>query len=625
MSFRRVGGLAAMALSVMLWMSCGDIYRPVVIPVAVTPPNSANFHAVFAVSSNALANPGAVLQIDVSGDTNIGQAEMGINPTHAAILPNNARVFVASAGSLFPGQSDIITAFSPAVGSSIATGLGLPSVFTYPNVGPIGPTGVPDWFCSYLPDFLTTNSSTQMYAANYGVENDPGCAPNLSSTDSVTSLSSASNSIGNIAYLPPGSHPVALAATPNGQNLYAINQGKDLSGNNTVVNLSPTDLSTMATIIIGNTPGSTPVWAVARADNQRVYVLTQGDIATQEPGKLIVIDTATNTVLSTQDLSIGFHANFILYDAHLSRLYVTNPGNTDPTVPTPSDAAVYVFSTTGGTDSGGTANDTPRLLTRIPFTPGSGVCPSGCFPVSVSALPDGSRFYVASYQSETTCSDANVGATSCIIPLLTVFDAPSMSLKPASAPPSLRSPSISLLSPPNFAATQYALPPVASCATPLTYTPGTTRFRMFTTAASDSSHVYVSVCDAGMIADVVTGTNTISTGSNSPDTLVTNLAAPSGVCSGSCSSVARITSLATSGNVVTFTAANSFTPGTRVGISQTGTSLDGQTLTVLAAGLSANSFSCNLNSSGDQGVTGTKGQAVPLAPMQSPIFLLTGQ
>src|SRR5947209_6878626 len=527
MSLRRVGGLAAVVLAAMICLSCGDIYRPVVIPIAVTPPNPASFHSVFALSANAQANPGAALQIDVSGDTDIGQADMGINPTHAAILPNNSRVFVVSAGSLFPGQSDLITTFSPAASGSTASGLGNPSSFTYPNLGPIdSTTGTPQWFCSYLPDFLTTVSNTQMYVANYGVDNDPGCT-NLTSTDSVAFVSNLSSSITNIAYLPAGSHPVALAETPDAQHLYVVNQGND-----TVSDLSPLELSTTSTINVG----ATPVWAVARPDNRRVYVLSQGS------GTLIPIDVPTDTILPSQtNLSVGVGANFLLYEPHLNRLYVTNPTNGN----------LYVFSATGGVDLSSAANDTPTLLATISMNAGSNPpCSSVCSPVSVTALPDGSRFYVASYQSEAACSDPNVGATSsCVIPLLTVFDARSMRVKPVSA--SLRSPSISLLSPPNFAANQYALAPVANCAPAPTYAPGTTRFRMFTTAAADSSHVYVSVCDAGMIADVVTATNTISIGTNAPDTLVTNLAAPFAACTGSCPGVATFTSFSVTNGVVT--------------------------------------------------------------------------
>src|SRR5262252_4915548 len=142
MSFRRVGWIAATALATLITISCGQVYRPVVIPIATNPPNPQNFHAVFGISSNVSSNPGSVLQIDVSGDTNIGVANMGINPTHAAALPSNSRIFVTSAGStvvgtngLLAGYPDIVTSFSPAVGSSTATGLGIPSTFTLPNTG----------------------------------------------------------------------------------------------------------------------------------------------------------------------------------------------------------------------------------------------------------------------------------------------------------------------------------------------------------------------------------------------------------------------------------------------------------------------------------------------------------
>ena len=80
-----------------------------------------------------------------------------------------------------------------------------------------------------------------------------------------------------------------------------------------------------------------------------------------------------------------------------------------------------------------------------------------------------------------------------------------------------------------FAASQFAVPPVASCvspALPALYAPGTTRFRVFTTAAADSTHVYVSMCDAGAIADINTSDSNTNTngGSSAPaDTLVTDL------------------------------------------------------------------------------------------------------
>lgn len=674
MIVRRVGGLAALALAMILEMSCGQVYRPVVIPINPTPPNPANFHAVFGISNNVAFNPGTALQIDVSGDTNIGVANMGVNPTHAATLPNSSRVFVASAGSLYAGDSDLITGFTPAADSTVGVGLGTPTTFTFPNVGngvssnitaisesgnvvsatlsaalgtaPVGAvinvagvtesgydgsfpitsvTGTTVQYlnsvtglaassggtvtlpttCSYLPDYVATTQLTAAFVANYGVEGGLNC--NLSSTDSVASLSAASNSIANITYLPPGAHPVALAETPNAQHLYVVNQG-----NGTVVDISPTDLSTIGTITVGNTP----VWAAARSDNQRVYVLTQGD------GNLVPIDTASNTVLVSQtNLSVGAGANFLLYDPNLNRIYVTNP----------TSGTVYVFSATGGVDLTGTANDTPVLLSTIVMSAGQNPpCPQGCSPVSVTALPDGSRFYVASYASETTCSDPNVGVTvPCIIPMLTVFDALSMTVKPATST-LLSSPSISLLDMPQFSGTQYAVAPVTACVPETTYTPGTTRFRMFTAASADSTHVYVSICDAGSIADINTTTSSVATGTNNtPDTLVTDIIAPFGSCTGaSCSSVASITGFSIASNVATFTAVNNFIPGTRVtisGMSSTaGSPLNGLTVTVIATGLSGTGFEAVV-AMANVPQTNDTGTAVPLSPPQNPIFLLTGQ
>jgi hypothetical protein len=156
---------------------------------------------------------------------------------------------------------------------------------------------------------------------------------------------------------------------------------------------------------------------------------------------------------------------------------------------------------------------------------------------------------------------------------------------------------------------------------------------MFATAAADSSHVYVSICDAGAIADVHTTTSSISTGgTNTGDQLVTNLVSPAASCGATCSTVATITGFSINSNVVTITAANNFFAGEKVSISgmttTEGMNLNGQTLTVLATGLSAAQFECNVNPSlnlADILQTSDSGSAVPSTRPQMPIFLLTGQ
>ncbi len=564
-SLRRVGQLSILAVVTLICISCGEVYRPVVIPTSTTPPNPASFHAVFAINANAPFNQGTALQIDVAGDTNIGEANMGLNPTHIGILPNNGRLFVASAGSILnPPGPDLVTSFTPASNSSIPTGLGNPVVFSLPP--------------GSQPDFVNTTQTNAVYVANFG-------------TNSVSLLNPITNTVTQTS--PVGSQPVAIAETPDGLNVYVVNQG-----DNTVTDLSPTDLSTIATLSVG----TTPIWAVARPDSKRVYVVTQGD------GNLYTIHTDTQTVDPTVRSVGGAGANFALYDKIRNRVYVTNP----------TAGALYVFDV---------SVDPPAPLTTIMMS--AAACPGGCSPVSVTALPDGSRFYVASYQTQASCLDPIIGAgSSCIVPMLTVFDAASFAVKTGlttSLPKP--SPSLSLLSTSQFGAGQYAVPAVASCAPVATYVPGATRFRMFTTASVDGSHVYASICDAGTIADINTSTTTLAQGTNAPDSLITDIIAPFAACSGaSCGLVANITGFQIKSNVVTFQATNSFYAGEQVVISglTTGTYLDGQTLTVLGAGLSGTSFSCSF-SNADVSATADSGSAVPLPAPQSPLFLLTGQ
>jgi DNA-binding beta-propeller fold protein YncE len=686
MSFRRVGGLLATVLATLMWSSCGDIYRPVVFPTNTVPPSPANFHSVFGINTNVAAVQGSAMQIDVSGDTLIGATDAGFNPTHAAILPNNSRVFVSSAaGSLCPAGTDTITAINPVSDIGTAAGLGTPVVITYPNSGPLltsnvtaitesanlvtvtmnaplanaipgqfiiisnvpvhgyngcfpiltvtgttltyanpttglsassGGTVTLPTFCPYLPDYVATSQNSAAFVANYGVEGDLNC--NLPATDSITSVSPSDNAITDIQYLPSGTHPIAMAETPDAFNLYVLNQGNS-SVPSSVIDLSPTDLSTLATV---PNVGAGPVWAVARLDSRRLYIVTQGS------GQLVPVDVTSNTVLASQtNLSVGAGANFVLYDPNLNRLYVTNPvtGN------------VFVFSTSGGLDPvTGTANDTPTLLSTISMTAGPNPpCPNGCSPVSVAALPDGTRFYVASYETTSNCPDPNVGTGSpCIIPRLTVFDAASMTVKPISSQYTLLPPSLSLLSTPQFAASQYALAQNPVCAPAATYVPTSPRFRVFAAAAADSTHVYVSICDAGIVADINSSSSPIaSVPNNTPDIVETDIPTPFGACAvAGCGTVAHITSFSITSNIVTFQAINSFVEGQVVAISglssKIGVNLNGLSVAVLGTALSGTQFQAVLAPSEAQpnvGPTPDSGKAVPLPTLQTPVFLLAGQ
>ncbi len=595
MSVRRLGLLTAMVLPIVVWMACGQVYRPVVIPCSEggipgcpveSNPAPSTFHTVFGISTNAPNYPGGAMQIDVSGDSVVGETptsdpskpNLGNNPTHAAILSNDSRVFVASAGSLLSDGVDVVSSFTPVFQSTLAIGLGTVNTTSLPSlpgqtssitalseagnvvtatltspllaspsrtdlvlVGtPVVITGEANaGYSGYNGTFTVASiSATSLQYVDTAPGPLPACAPNslptippcpsavrasipgepvyLASTEStsmyvaefnsnsVAKIDTTSNAVINTgtvepptASVTPAPNPVSMAETPSTLKLYVANQG-----NNTVSSLNTVDLSQNT---VNGFTGVTPVWVVARGDNQKVYVLTQGD------GQLVTIDVATDTVTST--LPVGAGANFIFYDPNLNRLYVTNP-TTD---------AVYVFADTGGL-SNGVVSDIPSQLAQLRIPGLTASTMPACLdcgpviPVSLTALQDGSRFYVASYQTAPSCPDLNVTGA-CVIPFLTVFDANSLTQKYAGAP------ILTLMTWPPFGTNQYAVTPVTSCVPTALYSPSSTRFRVFTTASADSSRVYVSMCDAGAIAVVnTTDSNTNNSGSGvAADTLVIDL------------------------------------------------------------------------------------------------------
>jgi hypothetical protein len=93
MSVRRIGRLTAMVLPILFWTACGQVYRPVVIPCSTggvpgcpieTNPTPSNFHAVLGISTNIPGYSGEAMQIDVSGDSLVGETTIS-----SASAPNS--------------------------------------------------------------------------------------------------------------------------------------------------------------------------------------------------------------------------------------------------------------------------------------------------------------------------------------------------------------------------------------------------------------------------------------------------------------------------------------------------------------------------------------------------------
>ncbi len=291
-------------------------------------------------SINGAIDPGASSRVDVSGDTNIGVAQLGLGPAHAALLPNGIRVYAANT------REDSVSSYSPTPTSTATV---------------VATTSLP---AGSSPVFVQATENGTVYVANFG-------------NNTVAAISTATNVALN-PLITVGSHPVALAETPDQKKLYSVNQG-----DGTVTAISVVDRTVTQTIATG----TNPVWAVARSDSARIYVLNSGS------GTVSTIDTVSDTLLSS--VPVGAGANYMAYDGKLNRLYITNP--TANTV-----TALNVSS------------DPPAVLFVTPVAPG---------PVSVAVLPDGSRAYAVSSAKIPPCTSDPLDTQLCISSGVTVINA----------------------------------------------------------------------------------------------------------------------------------------------------------------------------------------------------------
>ena len=190
-------------------------------------------------------------------------------------------------------------------------------------------------------------------------------------------------------------------------------------GNDTVVGPFTLDLSTTSTIAVG----ATPVWAVARPDNQRVYVLTPGQ---RNSGSY---RRRSDTILPSQtNLVRGCRSEFP----------ALRSSSESPLRHESDQRQLFMFSPRPGPDLSGDPNDTPTLLATISMTAGQSAVLRAFARQFQSPLCRTVRvFMLPAIRLKPLAPIPNVGATACIIPLLTVFDARSMTVKPAERIPAV--------------------------------------------------------------------------------------------------------------------------------------------------------------------------------------------
>lgn len=292
MKLLRAAGVMAVFLLVLAWAACGDYYRPVAIPEVPTQPNPAATHDVFVISGNGANNPGASTTIDVSGDTAISQATVGLMPVNVALVENGSRLFVANS------LDDTVSSFAPSTPTPVTT-ISLAPVCASPP-------------CT-MPVFVASTESATAYVANVGdgTENAQVHVAN-GRNGTVSAISIVNNVVTNTITV--GINPVTMVEIPDALKLYVANQGNG-AGNGSVTSINPVDKTPNPPI--ANATWNSPVWVVSRSDGQRVYVLDKG------AGSVSAIDTFADKVVGS--VAVGVGADFMTYDPTLDRVYVTNP------------------------------------------------------------------------------------------------------------------------------------------------------------------------------------------------------------------------------------------------------------------------------------------------------------
>ncbi|HYH00520.1 MAG TPA: YncE family protein, partial [Terriglobales bacterium] len=234
--------------------------------------------------------------------------------------------------------------------------------------GPVSTISLP---AGTQPTFVHSTQTDAVYVALRTTSGAPG---------SVGVIAPTLNQLAQT--VPAGIEPVALAETPDRTRLYVVNKGGDSTsgGAGTVTVIATLDKRVLGSIRVG----VAPVYAIATSDSKYIFVLNRGS------NSVSVISTANNSqqlgeipVGSSADTTDVPLTNPMYFDSRQQRLYVVNS----------TDGTLSVFD----------ASALPALPTAVsnsPVTLGQAGGPSPR-PVSVVALADGSRAYVANSATGT--------------------------------------------------------------------------------------------------------------------------------------------------------------------------------------------------------------------------------
>lgn len=305
-------GLAALLFLVLLGLGCNDTYRPIANPQPLPGGDPGSFDVVAVLHPGIAPNPDIVSLINATGDTNVGNKQVGPG---AAWLS-----FDASKSSIFTPNTTIDT-----VSSASISGVAIVTATMTPNS---------------QPTFLGTRRSGFIYVVNQGVVDTCDVPAQGAQSASVGVVISSIVSLSQNICLKLGSavshHPVYLAQSPDGTRLVVV----DDESNEAWI-LDSVANSVMANLPVGTAPGS----VVISADSKTGYVINKGS------NDITVLNLVENTVTTTVPVG-GASPVFATLDTKLNRLYVVNQGDNSlsvfdvgHTVPVPLRTGIAVGPT----------------------------------------------------------------------------------------------------------------------------------------------------------------------------------------------------------------------------------------------------------------------------------------
>lgn len=355
-SFTLVSTLTLFVVLVLL-TSCGDTYRPVVIPIVQPGGDPQATHYALVVNANngqpTDLNTGqgpSASQIDVSGDTNIGNRRTGLTPVHATVAAG-FQAYVVNQGD------SSVSSFGLLVSNPFVS-----TVAIEPNSG-----------ATYV-----TASGSLAFVSETALNRVAVIDNNLPAAKT---------------YINVGAAPVASVATPDSRKVYVAN-----TGDGTVTDISTLDLAVLGTPIpVGGRPAAMAI----QTSGAFLFVVNSTG------GAFSVIDTSTDT--EVQRFTGLSNPTQVIWDNTLQRVYVVDTGANKINIYNGAAPSLSLLRTVSlpATPIGVAALDNgSKFYVLYAGSPGTvGVYSTQSFqvtstltvqnkPVSISAAPGSSKVYV---------------------------------------------------------------------------------------------------------------------------------------------------------------------------------------------------------------------------------------